>query len=302
MALRTPDVPPDRWSRGGDGAPRLRPIADGHARRPCGARIPARRSRSGVRGTGGTRGSCHGAVRHRSPAGDQLAPLGNRHPPPRQPQARSAAPCALACAAVHPVGQRPRAVRGRARRSRDMAGIHPPGADTDGGRKGASHASGRGCTLGFGDHTGGTGRTALPLRYIDAGDWGLANIEEWQSPSFHDPAHWPFLALIVLVGLNGGRRSPGWLVMLSWVGIAMALVALRSGPIAAVFALPVLAIGLEDRMRTWRGPTSAGWSAAQRRRHARAASAGGRRRDPRGCECDPHPVARFSVQARHRGG
>jgi hypothetical protein len=87
-----------------------------------------------------------------------------------------------------------------------------------------------------------------PLRYIQPGNWGLANIAEWQSPSFHEPAHWAFLAMIVLVGLNGGRRTPGWLVMLSWVGIAMGLAAERNVPIAAVFCLPTLALGLEARM------------------------------------------------------
>ena len=56
-----------------------------------------------------------------------------------------------------------------------------------------------------------------PLRYVDAGDWGLANIQEWQSPNFHDPAHWAFLLLIVALIANGGRRAPGWLVVLSWV-------------------------------------------------------------------------------------
>ncbi len=53
-----------------------------------------------------------------------------------------------------------------------------------------------------------------PLRYVELSDWGLANIQEWQSPSFHEPAHWAFLGLIAWVGLNGGRRTPGWLVML----------------------------------------------------------------------------------------
>jgi uncharacterized membrane protein len=88
-----------------------------------------------------------------------------------------------------------------------------------------------------------------PLRYIELSDWGLANIQEWQSPSFHEPAHWAFLALIVAVGLNGGRATPGWLVTLSWVGIALGLVALRNVPIAAVFGLPALALGLESRLR-----------------------------------------------------
>jgi len=88
-----------------------------------------------------------------------------------------------------------------------------------------------------------------PLRYVDAGDWGLANISEWQSPNFHEPAHLAFMGLIVALGLNGGRRSPGWLVALSWVGIGLGLLALRNAPIAAVFAVPSLALGLEDRFR-----------------------------------------------------
>jgi hypothetical protein len=36
--------------------------------------------------------------------------------------------------------------------------------------------------------------------------------------------------------------------MLSWVGIAMGLVALRNVPIAAVFCLPTLALGMEARL------------------------------------------------------
>ena len=54
------------------------------------------------------------------------------------------------------------------------------------------------------------------------------------------------------VGLNKGRNTPGWLVMLSWVGIALGLGALRNVPIAAVFSLPTLALGLEDRLRARR--------------------------------------------------
>lgn len=88
-----------------------------------------------------------------------------------------------------------------------------------------------------------------PLRYVDAGDWGLANIQEWQSPNFHEPAHLGFLALIALVGLNGGRGTPGWLVALSWIGIAMGLLALRNAPIAVVLCMPALVMGLEARLR-----------------------------------------------------
>ena len=88
-----------------------------------------------------------------------------------------------------------------------------------------------------------------PLRYIELGDWGLANIQEWQSPNFHEPAHLAFLALIVVVGLNGGRRTPGWLVALSWIGIGMGLLALRNVPVAVVLCTPTLVLGLESRLR-----------------------------------------------------
>jgi hypothetical protein len=88
-----------------------------------------------------------------------------------------------------------------------------------------------------------------PLRYIEGGDWGLANIAEWQSPNFHEPAHMGFLLMIVLLGLNGGRSTPGWLVALSWVGVAMGLLALRNAPIAAIFAMPTLVMGFEARLR-----------------------------------------------------
>jgi hypothetical protein len=87
-----------------------------------------------------------------------------------------------------------------------------------------------------------------PLRYVDAGDWGLANIQEWQSPDFHNVAHWPLLLLVVGLIANGGRGAPGWLTVLSWVTIAMALVSLRNAPIAAVVAMPVLAYGIDARM------------------------------------------------------
>ena len=86
-----------------------------------------------------------------------------------------------------------------------------------------------------------------PLRYIDAGDWGLANIQEWQSPDFHNPAHWAFLLLILALIANGGRRAPTWLVALSWIGVAAGLVSIRNIPIAAVLAAPTLGIGLESR-------------------------------------------------------
>jgi len=90
-----------------------------------------------------------------------------------------------------------------------------------------------------------------PLRYVDAGDWGLANISEWQSPDFHQPAHWALAFLIAALVANGGRAAPGWLTVLSWVTLLMALGALRNAPIAAIVAVPVLAMGLDARLADW---------------------------------------------------
>ena len=102
-----------------------------------------------------------------------------------------------------------------------------------------------------------------PLRYIDAGDWGLTNIQEWQSPNFHEPAHLALLALILAVAANGGRATPGWLVALSYIGVAMSLLALRNAPLAAVMALPTLAMGLDARLPERRAPRSRGMPASR---------------------------------------
>jgi hypothetical protein len=87
-----------------------------------------------------------------------------------------------------------------------------------------------------------------PLRYIDSGDWGLAHILEWQSPNFHDPAHLGLLLLVIVLIWNGGRATPGWLVLLSWIGVVAALVSLRNAPVAAVLAMPTIAFGIDARL------------------------------------------------------
>ena len=87
-----------------------------------------------------------------------------------------------------------------------------------------------------------------PLRYVDAGDWGLANILEWQSPNFHQPAHLPFLVLIVALLLAGMRGVPGWMRALAIGSVAMGLLAIRNIPLAAVLGTPALAIGLHGAL------------------------------------------------------
>jgi hypothetical protein len=96
-----------------------------------------------------------------------------------------------------------------------------------------------------------------PLRYLEAGDWGLGYIPEWNTPNFHEPAHLLLLALIVAVGLSGFRGAPGWLALLAVVSIPASLLAMRSAPIAAVLAAPVLAYAVQDRLGR-RGRASAG--------------------------------------------
>lgn len=88
-----------------------------------------------------------------------------------------------------------------------------------------------------------------PLRYIDAGDWGLAHIPEWASPNFHDLVQVPLLLWIALAPILG-RSSPGWLRVLQVIGIVLALLANRNAPVAAVLGLPAVAIGLAQSLRT----------------------------------------------------
>lgn len=105
-----------------------------------------------------------------------------------------------------------------------------------------------GCLLGVMLTPAGPAGVLYPLRYVDAGDWGLENIHEWQSPDFHGVAHWGLLTLIlslVAVGLRGG--APGWMGALTILGMAMSLVSLRNAPLLAVWSVPVVAMSLAVR-------------------------------------------------------
>src|SRR2546423_15440253 len=111
-----------------------------------------------------------------------------------------------------------------------------------------------GCLLATMLTPAGTSGILYPLRYIQPGNWGLANIQEWQSPNFHDAVNWGFLVLIVALLLNGGRSAPAWLMAASVVGLVLGLASVRNEPIAAILALPRLGFGIEDRLR----PAAAG--------------------------------------------
>jgi hypothetical protein len=96
-----------------------------------------------------------------------------------------------------------------------------------------------------------------PLRYVDAGDWGLRNIAEWQSPNFHDPVQLGLLVLIAALLLNAMRATPGWLAVMASCGVIGSLLATRNVPLAALLALPTLALGLGDRLPGREGPRAA---------------------------------------------
>lgn len=131
-----------------------------------------------------------------------------------------------------------------------------------------------GCLLGVMLTPAGPAGVLYPLRYVDAGDWGLANIQEWQSPDFHDPAHWGLLALIVtlvVVGVGGG--APGWIGALTMLGVAMSLVSLRNAPLLAVWSVPVVAMALASRWPARFTPRPAPASQVRARRIMEAATA-----------------------------
>ena len=91
-----------------------------------------------------------------------------------------------------------------------------------------------------------------PLRYVDAGDWGMANITEWQSPNFHEPAHWPLLLFMAAAAVFARWRVPWWMSILGFMGIAMTLLALRNGAVAAIIGAPAIAVGIDSALRDWR--------------------------------------------------
>jgi hypothetical protein len=114
--------------------------------------------------------------------------------------------------------------------------------------RGTILATGVACLLATALTPAGPAGILYPLRYLEPGDWGLANIAEWQSPDFHDPAHLGLLVLIVTLILLGSRGVAGWLTAVSIVGVVMALISLRNAPVGAILALPSVAMALDARM------------------------------------------------------
>ena len=86
-----------------------------------------------------------------------------------------------------------------------------------------------------------------PFRYVDSGDWGLDHINEWQSPDFHEPAHWPLLAMLLLMVLLRGRIGHRWLEISAWVAIGGSLYALRLTPVAAILSGYAIALAVSNR-------------------------------------------------------
>lgn len=108
------------------------------------------------------------------------------------------------------------------------------------------------CVLAAGLTPAGLQGILYPLGYLDPSSWALEQIAEWQSPNFHDPTHWPLIVFFVALALNRGRATPPWLAVLPIIGIVMSLNSIRNAPFLAMWALPTLALGLEDRLRVLR--------------------------------------------------
>lgn len=83
------------------------------------------------------------------------------------------------------------------------------------------------------------------LNFTDAGDWGFVNLQEWQSPDFHDPLMLPLIVLVVALLVVGGRVGPGWLYAVSVFGLFLALIAVRNAPVAGLLAIPTLAFAAQ---------------------------------------------------------
>ncbi|MGQ0609274.1 MAG: hypothetical protein ACT4OQ_12565 [Chloroflexota bacterium] len=98
---------------------------------------------------------------------------------------------------------------------------------------------------------------SYPLRYVDSGDWGLANIPEWQSPNFHDLVQLPLLVLLGAVALLPMPTGHRWLRFAAVLALIGALLANRNAPVAAVVSFPYVAMAITAS--AWRpGPTPAG--------------------------------------------
>jgi hypothetical protein len=133
-------------------------------------------------------------------------------------------------------------------------------------------AGAAGCLMATAATPAGVAGILYPLRYVDAGDWGLAHIPEWQSPNFHDAVQLPLLAWIIVVALVS-RTAPGWLRVLAVVGILMALVANRNAPVAAMLGVPAVAFGIGRLVGERARPTGQTVGTAIGRRIAEAAIA-----------------------------
>jgi hypothetical protein len=74
-----------------------------------------------------------------------------------------------------------------------------------------------------------------------------ANLDEWRSPSFHDPTFLPLALLIVLLVVAGSkaRRVPLADVLLAAAGLVLTLYAVRNLSILVVLAAPLLTDGLD---------------------------------------------------------
>ena len=93
-----------------------------------------------------------------------------------------------------------------------------------------------------------------PLTYLGGGgNASLAQIDEWQSPNFHQLRNLPLALLLVsglIVGANG-RRFDVWRTLLMLVFGVMALQAMRHQPLFAIVWAAVIGPSLLERWPGW---------------------------------------------------
>ncbi|MEO8274028.1 MAG: hypothetical protein ABI620_08170, partial [Chloroflexota bacterium] len=86
-----------------------------------------------------------------------------------------------------------------------------------------------------------------------------------QSPNFHDPAHIGLLVMVIGLAATGVAHGiPVWAAAVGLIGLAMSLLSVRNEPIAAVWCLSLLAVGLDARL-----PRGADVRSARQSRHRR---------------------------------
>lgn len=92
-----------------------------------------------------------------------------------------------------------------------------------------------------------------PLTYFTGGNASLAQLDEWQSPDFHQARNLPLAALLVagLIAGANGRRFDAWRSLLVAAFGLMALQSMRHQPLYAIAWTAAAGPALLDRWPSW---------------------------------------------------